>query len=366
MADYAIIRVAKYHKTDLAGIQKHMGRQGECLSNPDINPRRAGSNIAIRPMDWDIAGDVGNLTEKVNKRLSEVPHKKAFRKDAVVLCDVLVTFSPEKAHEIGFDCMDYFSQALHFIERKYGKENIMYAVVHNDEKTPHMDIGFVPVVGDRLCAKELFSRKNLVQLHTEFARDVGMNFNLERGKKRLEGQAYVKHLSDLEYKAKTKEQELSKKINAKKKELAKVTPRIPKKRSTFFGLRSEYDEKSMKLLARQAAAGRADLRELHGYASERQELDRRSEELDNREAAIAEREAMFEKEYGGLTPSQVADRLQDAERKVKSLTKSRNNIIRIMADHGLRFDSNGNLIEGSQQKEKSRGITRAKGKGMER
>ena len=358
MADYAIIRVAKYHKTDLPGIQKHMGRQGECLSNPDIDPSRKNDNIALRQGGHDIAGDVGNLTDKVNKRLSQVPHKKAIRKDAVVLCDVLVTYSPSKDLDYGFDAMAYFSQALDFIGRKYGKDNIMYAVIHRDETTPHMDVGFVPLVGDRLCAKELLSRKNLIQLHDDFAREVGQRFGLERGKRRLDGQAYVKHLTDLEYKTKTKEAELSDKISKKRQELAKVTPKMPKKRSTWFGLRSEYDDKAIRTLARQAAAGRADLRELHEYASMRRELDAKSQELDKREAAIKAREDEFEQDYGddfgyGITPAKMARRLRAAEAEVKRVNNQNVKYAHILDQHGL-------LPRATEKK--SRGITRNKTK----
>lgn len=361
MADYAIIRIAKYHKTDLPGIQKHMGRQGECLSNPDIDPNKQYDNIALRRLDSNIAADVGNLTEKVNKRLSEVPHKRAIRKDAVVLCDVLVTYSPSKGQDFSFSYMDYFSQALDFIKSRYGKENIMYAVIHRDEKTPHMDVGFVPIIGDRLCAKEICSRKNLFKLHTDFAIEVGANFNLERGKRRLEGQTYVKHLTDLEYKTKTKEQELSKKIDDKKRELAKVTPRLPKKRSTFFGLRSEYDEKSMRLLARQAAAGRADLRELHGYQSERQALDMRSQELDKREAAIKAREESFEHDFGAYTPQQLADKVKQTEARLEVYVKH------VLQQERMFYNGQKwSHVADSKSSQKSRGITRAKSKGMER
>lgn len=358
MADYAIIRVQKYHKTDLPGIQKHMGRQAECLSNPDIDPSRKNDNIAIRRWSDDIAGDVGNLTDKVAKRLSQVPHKRAIRKDAVVLCDVLVTYSPSKEQDFGFNYINYFSQALDFLERKYGKDNVMYAVVHRDETTPHMDVGIVPLVGDRLCAKELFSRRNLIQLHDDFAQDVGAQFGLERGKRRLDGQAYVKHLTDLEYKAKTKEAELSDKISKKRQELARVTPRAPKKRSTWFGLRSEYDDKAIRTLAKQAAAGRADLRELHEYASIRQELDDKSQELDKREAAIKAREDEFEQDYGDdfgyITPARMAQRLRAAEAEVKRLNNQNVRYAHILDQHGL--------LPRAPEK-KSRGITRERSHG---
>lgn len=346
MADYAIIRVQKFHKTDLPGIQKHMGRQAESHSNPDIDQEKSISNFAMLRQDNNIAAEVGNLTEKVKKRISQVPHQKAVRKDAVVLCDVLVTFSPDKMQDPNFDYRQYFSQALHFLQKRYGKDNIVYAVVHNDEKTPHMDVGLVPIVGDRLCAKELFARRNLIKLHTDFARYVGQDFGLERGKQRLDGEAYVKHLSDLEYKTKTKEAELTDKIEQKRQKLAKITAKMPKKRSTLLGLRSEYDERAVQILALQAAAGRADLRTL-------KKVDERSQALDKREADLKAREDAFKLEYG-RTPEQLLDEVKSAREEVKDLIKDKVRYLTMLRKAGLIKDDKGKSRDASRTKAKNR------------
>ena len=82
---------------------------------------------------------------------------------------------------------------------RYGEENIIAAVVHNDETTPHMHLNLMPVTKDgRLCSKQLFDKPQLQQLQTDFYEAVGKRWGLQRGK---EG-SQKKHLSTAEFKAK--------------------------------------------------------------------------------------------------------------------------------------------------------------------
>ena len=70
-----------------------------------------------------------------------------------------------------------------FAER-YGEENIIAAVVHNDESTLHMHLNLMPVTKDgRLCSKQLFDKPQLQKLQTDFYEEVGKKYGLERGKK---------------------------------------------------------------------------------------------------------------------------------------------------------------------------------------
>ena len=76
----------------------------------------------------------------------------------------------------------YFSDALHFFQHRYGKENVMYCQCHLDESNPHIHVGIVPVTPDgRLSAKSLFSPKTLEQLQTDFHLAVSSHYGLERG-----------------------------------------------------------------------------------------------------------------------------------------------------------------------------------------
>jgi hypothetical protein len=89
------------------------------------------------------------------------------------------------------DCTEFFAN-------KYGKENIISAVVHMDETTPHLHLNIVPIVNGKLCSKDLFDKTKLSILQTEFYEKVGKKWGLERGK---EG-SQTKHLSTAEFKAK--------------------------------------------------------------------------------------------------------------------------------------------------------------------
>src|SRR5699024_11388990 len=58
------------------------------------------------------------------------------------------------------DTKQFFEYAKEFLEQEYGKDNLLYATVHMDEKTPHMHYGVVPITDDgRLSAKEVVGNK---------------------------------------------------------------------------------------------------------------------------------------------------------------------------------------------------------------
>ena len=99
--------------------------------------------------------------------------------------------SPEAQKQFFADCTDFFSE-------RYGKENVVSAVVHLDESTPHLHFNLMPVTGGRLCAKKLFDRAALRELQTNFYEVVGKKYGLKRGK---EGST-AKHLDTVAFKAK--------------------------------------------------------------------------------------------------------------------------------------------------------------------
>ena len=77
---------------------------------------------------------------------------------------------------------EFFEDCVKFFADKYGAENIVSAVVHMDETTPHLHLNLVPITGGKLCSKDLFSPKKLSLLQTELAEVVGKKWGLKRGK----------------------------------------------------------------------------------------------------------------------------------------------------------------------------------------
>ena len=59
----------------------------------------------------------------------------------------------------------FFEEAAKYLTEFVGKENVISAMVHMDEKTPHMHFLHVSVTKDgRLCAKDIYTKAALKQL----------------------------------------------------------------------------------------------------------------------------------------------------------------------------------------------------------
>jgi len=107
------------------------------------------------------------------------------RKDSVRFVDTLITASPDffkgkKREQI----KAFFQTATDFLSRKIGKGNIFTAVVHMDEKTPHMHLCFTPITNDgRLSAKDIIgNRVQLTKWQDAFFAHMVKSFpDIERG-----------------------------------------------------------------------------------------------------------------------------------------------------------------------------------------
>ncbi|EOA9304245.1 TPA: MobV family relaxase, partial [Staphylococcus aureus] len=102
------------------------------------------------------------------------------------------------------DTKQFFEHAKAFLEQEYGKDNLLYATVHMDEKTPHMHYGVVPITDDgRLSAKEVVgNKKALTEFQDRFNEYVNQQgYKLERGQSRQVTNA--KHEQMSQYKQKT-------------------------------------------------------------------------------------------------------------------------------------------------------------------
>ena len=83
------------------------------------------------------------------------------RSNSTVLVETLVTASPELLNRMTpKEQRQFFERAAAFLYERIGKENVISAVVHMDEKTPHMHLCFCPITKDgRLSAKDILGNK---------------------------------------------------------------------------------------------------------------------------------------------------------------------------------------------------------------
>lgn len=77
----------------------------------------------------------------------------------------------------------YFRDALGWIENRHGKENVLSAMVHRDETTPHMTVMTIPLDdrGKLNCRSFVGNKKALSDLQTDFAEKVSEKHGLRRG-----------------------------------------------------------------------------------------------------------------------------------------------------------------------------------------
>lgn len=179
---YAILRFEKRKGGPASALEKHHERKKErYASNPDIDGSRSHLNYHLVEPRLKYYGEIQTRIEKAQR---ENPKCKV-RKDSVKFIDTIVTASPEFLAAMKPEGVRrYFQRALKFLQQEVGTENIFSAVVHMDERNPHMHLCFVPLTKDnRLSAKEIMGgRDKLVQWQDKFHDFMAEEFpQLERG-----------------------------------------------------------------------------------------------------------------------------------------------------------------------------------------
>ena len=158
-----ILRFSKQKGNPATKIEAHHERtKDEYKSNPDIDISKSKNNIHL------IAPQVRYKAE-VDKRIKESGCR--VRKDSTRFVDTLITASPEFFWDMTHEKMvEYFQRAVDFIKSKIRPDMIFSAVIHLDEKTPHLHLCFVPLTRDnRLTAKEILgNRAKLSKWQDEF------------------------------------------------------------------------------------------------------------------------------------------------------------------------------------------------------
>lgn len=192
---------------DLKGIQFHNQRERESKTNPDIEHERTIENYDLvneNPIDYNkkVKGIIEG--QKTGSRKT--------RKDAVLINELLVTSDRNFFDELDKEqTKKFFEDSLAIFEERYGEQNIAYATVHMDEKTPHMHVGIVPMRDGKLQGKNVFNRQELLWLQDKFPLKMKqLGFDLERGQKNSDRE----HLTVVDFKRQTVKENLEKDIES--------------------------------------------------------------------------------------------------------------------------------------------------------
>ena len=329
------------HKGSTGGLQRHNEREpGQRHSNKNIKPDRTKDNIFLKPKDDRTYG------ERVEDRL-EAGYRgtKAVRKDAVKMVEATVQLGGDITKESEETQIEALKEAYEQLKEMYGEENIISAVIHVDETTPHLHCDFVPltkrgnlsakdVIGDKKkmrrtqekfleAMQERVPRAKFARLEPEKAQFNGLDQKLyekmtasikEREDKLCDREDYIE---DQEIKLENKEEQLNQlkeTLEAKENEIRARERQVEKDEDGIVFDRDALDAREAKL-AEQAQELREREEAIVETASKltdkTRELNLRAEDLDGREEALKRAE--------GLAEARRAQELENARKEAERI-----------------------------------------------
>lgn len=178
--------IAKYKATSVGHMLAHYRRDASSLERDNIDPSRVKNDLVVGHYtnkdgklvvgrvraregepNW---GTVERRIERVNEA-QKAAGKRATRKDAVVMADVVVTL-PDNVRKGDED--RFFRLTYWYLSNKFGIDNMMGGYVHKDEVlkdgTPardHMHVPFTPILDGRFNYKKMCPRSFYQSMHKE-------------------------------------------------------------------------------------------------------------------------------------------------------------------------------------------------------
>ncbi len=185
---YAIIRNEKLTRAQAMGAYKHNERKTRNHSNKNIDSSKTELNYYLKKNELSYIKEFDKIKEKYDL-------KGQIRSNSIIMCEMIFTSDKEFFDTIGMDeTKRYFEESYKFIfnYKNLGEKNIISAVVHFDETTPHMHLIYIPVIHakdkdgheiDKVCCRDFWkgrdSYKNLQNAFHEYITSKG--FDLQRG-----------------------------------------------------------------------------------------------------------------------------------------------------------------------------------------
>lgn len=172
-----VARMQKMKSGNLVGIGNHNQRKTQNHTNKEIDP-------SLSKLNYDLVGLTENYKRDIEKFINENKSSpRAVRKDAVLINEWIISSDRDFFKDLSQEeIKNFFSSAKDYFAENFGEENIRYAIVHLDETTPHMHVGFVPIIENSLSAKKLIDRKFLMEVQDQLPAYLkNLGFDIQRG-----------------------------------------------------------------------------------------------------------------------------------------------------------------------------------------
>lgn len=213
--------IAKYKATSVGHMLAHYRRDESSLGRDNIDPKRVKNDMVVAHYtNKDGKLVVGRVVPRegepnwstVERRIERVNEaqkaagKRATRKDAVVMADVVVTL-PDNVRKGDED--RFFRLTYWYLSNKFGIDNMMGGYVHKDEVlkdgTPardHMHAPFTPILDGRFNYKKMCPRAFYQSLHKELGdyleKHMGYRPEIELGDETRAQRVYTDKSADID------------------------------------------------------------------------------------------------------------------------------------------------------------------------
>jgi hypothetical protein len=357
--------IAKYKATSVGHMLAHYRRDESSLGRDNIDPKRVKNDMVVAHYtnkdgklvvgrvvpregepNW---GTVERRIERVNEA-QKAAGKRATRKDAVVMADVVVTLpgNVRKGDEDRFFRLTYW-----YLSNKFGIDNMMGGYVHKDEVlkdgTPardHMHAPFTPILDGRFNYKQMCPRSFYQSMHKELGDYLEQHLGYRPEIELEDGKRAQKALSRVD----------KRDIDAAR---AEILAPVERKAGEIVADATERAERASAARKRDEARARTARKDLADIAGQVDEKRSQAAEIDRR---IAEKMAELDRLDGEIGEkidlrNEVGDNLKREQRRLESVRqaagRAEKDVEELEAvaslaerfDHAGRFEKRGILDE---------------------
>ena len=350
----------KYKATSVGHMLAHYRRDPSSLGRENIGPARVGMDYTlaldaadglVKPMEgvepnW---ATVEGRIERVNER-AKAEGKRAVRKDAVVMADVVVTL-PENVRE--GDEGAFFGWTYCFLADRLGSGNMLGGFVHRDEVRTdgspvrdHMHAAFTPILDGRFNFKKMCPRTFYQSLHKDLGDYLEQHLGYRPEIELEDGKRAQKALSRVD----------KRDIDAAR---AEILAPVERKAGEIVADATERAERASAARKRDEARARTARKDLADIAGQVDEKRSQAAEIDRQ---IADKMAEIDRLDGEIGEkielrNEVGDNLQREQRRLESVRQAAGRLeedveeleaIASLADqfdHAGRFEKRGILDE---------------------
>lgn len=315
----------KYKASSVGHMLAHYRRDPSSLGRENIDPERVGMDYTlgvdpadglVKPMEgvepnW---ATVEGRIERVNER-AKAEGKRAVRKDAVVMADVVVTL-PENVRE--GDEGAFFGWTYCFLADRLGSENMLGGFVHRDEVRAdgspvrdHMHASFTPILDGRFNFKKMCPRTFYQGLHKDLGDYLEQHLGYRPEIELEDGKRARKALSRVD----------KRDIDAAR---AEILAPVEKKAGEIVADATERAERASAARKRDEARARTARKDLADVAGQVDEKRSQAAEIDRQ---IAEKMAEIDRLDGEIGEkidlrNEVGENLQREQRRLESVRQA--------------------------------------------